>query len=55
MCFVKSTSFQYIKNIKINNNDNKKAKLNSYILLKLYVTQFYIIFTVYIVSNISQK
>ena len=51
MCFVKSTSFEFIKNDKIINNNDSINMTTIPMLFNYHGNDFYITFTIYIVSN----
>ena len=55
MCFIKSTSFEYFKNDKINHNYDLNNIEVILMLLKCHLNNFYITFAIHIVSNISHK
>ena len=54
MCFIKSTLFEFIKNDKITNTYDLNNIEVILMLFKWHGNDFYLTFTIYIVSNISQ-
>ena len=55
MCFVKSTSFEFIKNDKIINSYDLNNIEVILMVFKCHSNDFYITFAIYIASNISHK
>ena len=55
MCFVKSTSFEYIKNDKINHTHDLNNIEVILMIFNCHNNHFYITFAIYIASNISHK